>query len=304
MKKKKSVALVLSSGGSKGLAHIGVINELEKQGFIISSVSGSSIGAVIGGLFAMGKLTEYTNWVKTLDHRAVWGLMDFTMSANGLLKGERVFDKMKTFMPDMLIEKMNIPFSAIATDILNEKEVVFKTGSFYDAARASVSIPSLLTPVKYKDTILVDGGVLNPVPIEHVSSNGNDILVVVNLFGDAKGENVKKEILEKENNTTGKFHEILNSITNLISSGDKQSLGYFSLFNITVSAMIHKIAKHNIERHNPDIVINIPRNSANTFDFHKAEELIKIGENAAKIAISEYLNLEKISEFIIPVDIV
>ena len=154
---KKPVSLVLSSGGSKGLAHIGVINELEKQGFLITSVSGSSIGSVIGGIYAMGKLPEYTNWVKTLNQKAIWGLMDFTVSTNGLLKGEKVIEKMRTFIPDMPIEKMNIPFAAVATDILNEKEVVFRSGSFYEAIRASVAIPTIITPVKYKDTILVDG---------------------------------------------------------------------------------------------------------------------------------------------------
>lgn len=289
MKAKKSIALVLSSGGSKGLAHIGVINELEKQGFKISSISGSSIGAVIGGLFAMGKLTEYTNWVKALDKRAVWGLMDFTISTNGLLKGERVLDEMKTFIPDVFIEKMNIPFAAIASDILNEKEVVFTSGSYYEAIRASISIPSILTPVKYKDTILVDGGVLDPVPVEYVKRNDNDILVVVNLFGDAE-EKAERIDLHDENSTSGKIKGIIKSLTNLISSGDRRSIGYFSLFDITTSAMVHKIAKHNIARHQPDILINIPKNSASTFDFHKAEELIKIGEDAASKAILEYLN--------------
>ncbi len=127
---KKSVALVLSSGGSRGLAQIGVINELERQGFNITSVSGSSRGAVIGGLYAMGKLEEYAKWVSTFNIRDVWGFMDFTLTMNGLLKGERVFDKMRTFIPDMNIEEMQIPFSAVATDIINEKEMIFTTGSF------------------------------------------------------------------------------------------------------------------------------------------------------------------------------
>ena len=147
---KQKVALVLSSGGSKGIAHIGVINELEKQGFEISSVSGSSIGSVIGGLYAMGKLPEYTDWIRTLNKKLVWELMDFTFSSNGLIKGVRVFNKMKSFIPDIGIEEMNIPFSAIATDILNEKDVVFTDGSFYEAIRASVAIPSLITPSNTK----------------------------------------------------------------------------------------------------------------------------------------------------------
>lgn len=286
---KKPVSLVLSSGGSRGLAHIGVINELEKQGFHISSVSGSSIGSVIGGLYAMGKLPEYTNWVKTLNRKGVWGLMDFTVSTNGLLKGEKVFDKMRTFIPDMPIEEMNIPFAAVATDILNEEEVVFTSGSFYEAIRASVAIPTIITPVKYKDTILIDGGVLNPVPIEHVSRHKNDILVVVNLYGQRKNEIKKSNVIENKNQASVKIKGLLKSISKLISSGDRRSLGYFSLLNVSVLAMVHKIAKQNIEISQPDILINIPYESSRTFDFHNAEKLIEMGENAASKEISKYL---------------
>jgi len=283
---KQKVALVLSSGGSKGLAHIGVINELEKQGFEISSVSGSSIGSVIGGLYAMGKLPEYTDWIKTLNKKLVWGLMDFTFSSSGLIKGVRVFNKMKSFIPDVRIEEMNIPFSAIATDILNEKDVVFTDGSFYEAIRASVAIPSLITPVKYKNTFLVDGGVLNPIPIEHVKRNTNDILVVVNLYGE-KIETPK--LSEEKNQGYGSINGLVNNLGKLISSGNKKSLGYFSLLNITTHAMVHKLTKESVEKHQPEITINIPRDAASTFDFHKAEELIELGKINANKEISKYL---------------
>ena len=280
---KQNVALVLSSGGSRGLAHIGVINELVKQGFQITSVSGSSIGSVIGGLYAMGKLHEYTEWVSTFNKMDIWGFMDFTLTTNGLLKGERVFDKMKTFIPDMNIEDMPIPFTAVATDVLHEKEVVFTKGSFYEAARASVAIPAVFTPVKYTDTILVDGGVLNPIPIEHVLRKNGDILIVVNLYGE------KKVDIPKEKNTdNGYLNRLINPLLTLISTGDKSSKGYYSLLSSTTSAMIQKIAELNIEKHKPDLVINIPHDSASTFDFYKAKELIELGESAAKEAITNY----------------
>jgi NTE family protein len=278
---KQNVALVLSSGGSKGLAHIGVINELVKQGFQISSISGSSIGSVIGGLYAMGKLHEYTEWVSTFNKRDVWGFMDFTLATNGLLKGERVFDKMKTFIPDMNIEDMPIPFAAVATDILHEKEVVFTKGSFYKAARASVAIPAIFTPVRYTDTILVDGGVLNPIPIEYVFRKDGDLLIVVNLYGDKK-----TDIPKKTNTNNGYLNGLMNAILNLMSTGDKHSTGYYSLLSSTTSAMIHRIAKLSIEKHKPDMIVNIPSDSANTFDFF--EELIQLGESAAKEAINYY----------------
>ncbi len=287
---KQKVALVLSSGGSKGLAHIGVINELEKQGFEISSVSGSSIGSVIGGLYAMGKLPEYTDWIKTLNKKLVWGLIDFTFSSSGLIKGVRVFNKMKSFIPDIRIEEMNIPFSAIATDILNEKDVVFSDGSFYEAIRASVAIPSLITPVKYKETFLVDGGVLNPIPIEHVVRNDNDILVVVNLYGEKIEKIETPKFSEEKNQGYSTINGLVNNLGKLISSGDKKSLGYFSLLNTTTHAMVHKLTKESVEKHQPDITINIPRDAASTFDFHKADELIELGEINANKEISKYLN--------------
>ena len=287
---KQKVSLVLGSGGAKGLAHIGVIEELEKQGFEISSISGSSIGSVYGGLYAMGKLSEYTKWVTTLDKLSIWDLMDFTISSNGLLKGEKVFSKMKTFIPDLLIENMDIPFTAVATDILNKKEVIFTSGSYYKAIRASVAIPTLITPVKFEDTFLVDGGVLNPVPIDYVKRINGDILVVVNLYGEKDNEVEIPKIKENDNQTFAYLNGFFKSISKLISSGDKNSLGYFSLITATTSAMVNKLAKHAIEKHQPDIVINIPHNSSNTFDFDKADKLIELGRKAANKEISKYLN--------------
>lgn len=289
---KKSIALVLSSGGSKGLAHIGVIKELERQGFKISSVSGSSIGSVIGGLYAMGKLDDYTNWVKSLNKKHIWGLMDFTISTNGLLKGNKIFEKMVAFIPDVLIENMKIPFAAVATDLLNEKDVVFKTGSFYKAIRSSVAIPSVFTSVKYEDTYLVDGGVLNPIPIDHVERKEGDILVVVNLYGKKKNNVIKSisNIKSKSSSYMGVFNNISVSLNKLLKTGDKKSPSYLTVLTATTYAMVHKLAKENIDKHQPEIVINIPVDSANTFDFHKADELIALGEFAAKEGIAKYKN--------------
>lgn len=286
---KKSVALVLSSGGSKGLAQIGVINALGKNDFKISSIAGSSIGSIIGGLHAMGKLPEFTAWMKTLDRRAIWGLMDFTISTYGLLKAVKALDKMKTIIPDMNIEEMDIPFAAIATDLINEREIVFNSGSFYEAIRASIAIPTVITPVKYRDTILVDGAVLNPIPIMYVARSTNDILVVVNLYGEKSDEKDKPGMVTHDQNPTI-VQGILKNISKLIAVGDKRSLGYYSLLKATTSAMVHKIAKQNIEKYKPDILIDIPYDAADTFDFDKAAELIKIGEVAASEAILRYMN--------------
>ena len=193
----------------------------------------------------------------------------------------------------MPIEEMNIPFSAVATDILNEKDVVFDSGSFYGAIRASVAIPTIFTPVEYNETILVDGGVLNPVPIDHVKRNDGDILVVVNLYGDKKEVANKANFLNDKKGISKKLSDWVDKLSNLISTGDKKSLSYLSLLNATTHAMVHKIAKQNIEKHSPDILISIPYNTASTFDFHKADELIEIGKNATQEVLSEYLKVTK-----------
>ncbi len=148
---KQPIALVLSGGAARGLAHIGVIEELEKQGFEIKSIAGNSMGSLIGAMYAIGKLQEYKEWMITLDKLDVFNLIDFTFTTHGLIKGDRVFNKMKSFFPDQNIEDLKIPYVAVAADITNMKEVAFSSGSLYDAVRASVSIPTVLTPVEKDD---------------------------------------------------------------------------------------------------------------------------------------------------------
>lgn len=288
MKTNKNVALVLSSGGARGLAEIGVIEALIKNGFNITSVSGSSIGAMVGGLYAMGKLDNYSQWVKTFDRKAILGLMDISIRNQGLLKGERVLEKMKDFIPDMNIEDMNIPFVAIATDILNQKAVVFEKGSYYEAIRASIAIPAVFTPFKYNDTFLVDGGVLNPVPIEYVSRTPNDILVVVNLYGGNEN-NMGENIVSNNPQSIYNVKRVINKLSRRIRNNNKRSVGYVSILSTSLSYMMQKNAKLNIEKYKPDIIINIPHDHANTFDFHKADRLIKYGEKVANIEIQNYL---------------
>lgn len=291
---KKKVALVLSSGGSRGLAQAGAIQALEEKGFHISSVAGSSIGAVIGGLYAMGQLNTYTNWIKCLNKRDIWGLMDFTLTTKGLIKGEKVFEKMKTFIPDMPIEQMPIPYAAVATDILNEREIVFTKGSFYEAVRASIAIPAVVTPVRYEDTFLVDGGVLNPVPVEHVHREGDELLVVINLYGQPTTRLPRKLLPEPDmdsntnNNGTFSLNGFISRLTKLTSSADRQSLGYYSLISAASSAMVRRMAQLTIANCKPDILVNIPADSAGTFEFFKASELMELGRELTLEAIAAF----------------
>ena len=288
---KKNVSLVLSGGGARGIAHIGVIEELEKQGFEIKAISGTSMGALVGGIYAVGKMQEYKNWIYTLDKLEVFKLIDFTFSTQRLIKGDRVFKKMKEFIPDMNIEELKIHYAATATDIINNKEVVFTKGSVYDAVRASIAIPTVFTPVKAENSILVDGGVINPVPITHAKRTKDDILIVVHVNADipvykpfiSESEKDKKQSIYL--NKIKKFQEQLHKIN---PKSKKEKLGYFDLIDKTLSSMTYQMSKMSIEKHSPDILINISRNSCGTFDFYKAEELVEIGRHAAIKSIKEY----------------
>ncbi|RKX84804.1 MAG: phospholipase, partial [Spirochaetes bacterium] len=275
--KKKDVSLVLSGGGARGIAHIGVIEELEKQGYNIKSISGTSMGALVGGIYAIGKMQEYKNWIYTLDKLEVFKLLDFTLSIQGLVKGDRVFNKMREFIPDMNIEDLKINYAATATDLIEKKEVVFTRGSIFDAIRASVSIPTVFTPVETENSLLVDGGVIDNIPISHVKRTKNDILIVVYVNADVPVYKpfLPKEEKEHKNSTYKKkirdFQAYL-SKNNPITKNEK--LGYFNLINKTIALLTYQVAKMTIEKYPPDILINVSRDTCSTFDFYKAEELV------------------------------
>ena len=288
---KKNVALVLSGGGARGIAHIGVIEELEKQGFKIKSISGTSMGALVGGVYAVGKMQEYKNWIYTLDKFDVFKLVDFTFSKQGLVKGDRVMNKMKEFIPDMKIEDLNIHYAITATDIGRKKEVVFTKGDLYEAVRASISIPTVFTPVKTENSVLVDGGVVNNVPINHVKRTKDDLLIVVHVNAKTpvyKPIMPKSEKDKKQSIYLKKIKEFEEIFYKKIQKGKSEELSYFNLINKTISILISQISKMTIEKYPPDILINISHDSCGTFDFFKAEELVEIGRHTAIQSINEY----------------
>ncbi|QNL49605.1 patatin-like phospholipase family protein [Olivibacter sp. SDN3] len=249
---KTPISLVLSSGGARGITHIGAIRALEEQGFSIKSIAGSSIGSLIGGIYAMDKLDVFTIWLKTLKRRDVFNLMDFTWSAGGVMKGEKVFNKIKTFIPDVLIEQMEIPFVAVSTDILHQKEIVFKSGSFFDAVRASISIPGVFTPVNHLDYTLVDGGLINPLPLNHIEPTTENPVIAINLNAPEDESLAPPKIANKHN-------------------------GYFTITQKAILTMLGRITELSIKLHRPDIVVHIPRNVAGIWDYHKADYLIELG---------------------------
>jgi NTE family protein len=177
---KKRVALVLGSGGARGYAHIGVIEEIERRGYDIACIAGCSMGAVVGGIYAAGKLDDYRNWIESLDYLDVLRLVDVSFRL-GAIRGEKVFGQIRKIVGEINIEELRIPYTAVATDLTNQQEIWFQEGCLHQAMRASAAIPSLFTPVMQGNRMLVDGGLLNPLPIVPVVSSHCDLIIAVNL---------------------------------------------------------------------------------------------------------------------------
>ena len=296
---KPKITLVLSGGGARGNAHIGVIEELEGRGYEIASVTGTSMGALVGGIYADEAMVPFKEWMLSLDRRKVFSLVDFTLSRSGLIKGDRVFSKMKDFIPDTLIEDLRIPFAAVAVDLINSKEVVFREGSLFEAIRASVSIPSVLTPVKTADGLLVDGGVMNNIPINHAPRIPGDLLVVANVnaripvrqpsLSEEEGEKQKRAYQSKIDEFQAHLQKILpQGLKDKQSSSNEEKLGYFDLLDKTISLMTHHMAQMTLKLSEPDVLIEVSRDSCGTYDFFKARELIDMGREATREAMDQF----------------
>lgn len=290
---KKSVSLVLSSGGARGVAHIGVIEELKRQGFEINSIAGSSMGALVGGVYASGNLNVFREFMCKLDKKAVFNLIDFTIGTNGIIKGTRVIKELNKMVPDINIEDLTISFKAIATDIKNKKEIIFEKGSLHDAIRASISIPTVLTPFKLDEMVLIDGGVLNPLPINRVKRNKNDLLIAVDVNAPIipEKQNAPNKILSNEpESELNYFSFIVKKGFQFLPTFKNKQLNYYTLISQSASIMVQQISKMSIELYKPDIVIRIPINSYGPFHFYKSEEIIKLGEVATQNALADFNN--------------
>jgi NTE family protein len=289
---KQKVALVLSGGGARGIAHIGVIEELEKQGYEISSIAGTSMGSMVGGVYALGKMDAFREWMCSLDKRRVFSLVDFTLSRQGLIKGDRVLNKMRDFIPDTLIEELHIPYAAVAVDLVHKKEVVFTEGSLYHAIRASIAIPSVLTPVKDQHSLLVDGGVLNNLPINHIRRTEGDLLVAVNVNADVpvyKPDTEDEEGARKESLYQKKIKEFYGHLRKQPSEEEQElHLGYFSLISRTIDLMTMQLADLTLQSYQPDILVEVSHESCSIFDFYKAEEMVETGRQVARTTLEAF----------------
>ena len=283
--KSKNVALALSSGGARGLAHIGAIEELEAHGYHISSIAGCSMGALIGGVYAAGKLEEFREWMKTIDRTKMLELTDFSLSLNHLVKGKRIIEAIMEFVPDVAIEDLPIPYCAVATDLKAGKEVVFNKGSLFEAIRASISLPSFYAPVERDDMILIDGGVVNPIPLNRVKRHAGDILAGIDVSGhDYKSQwEEMRRLSEWQKNDKSLKAKILDKLI-----PDNLEFNYLTMLTRTSSLMIRQNSILMTKLMKPEMLADIQMNRYGTFDFDKSEKIIAVGRLKTSLAISKY----------------
>jgi len=279
----KDVALVLSSGSARGLAHIGVIEELEAQGYHITSVAGCSMGALVGGIYAAGKLHEYREWMKTIDRKKMRDLLDLSLSINHIVKGERIINALMEIVPDTPIENLPIPYCAVATDWQSGREVVFREGSLFDAIRASISLPSFFSPVRRNGMVLIDGGILNPLPLNRVKRHEGDLLVGVDVSGYNYAQ--KAELEEMAVRKEKRNRSLSQTIRDMLTP-DNLDFNYFTLLSRTSSLMIRQNSRLMAQLMKPDVLIDIQLSTIDSFDYNKSERIINFGRKEARKALT------------------
>lgn len=286
---RTSVSLVLGSGGARGLAHIGIIRWLEEHHYQIQSISGSSIGALIGGIYATGKLDEFENWLKGLTNTDILALMDIAWDRSGLIKGDKLIHSLKRIIGNPNIEDLAIPYTAVATDIHNEKEIWLQKGSLLDAMRASFSLPMIFTPHSYKGLTLIDGGVLNPVPIAPTFGQNSDVTIAVNL-----GAKLNTPITipttkpqPKEDSWIPDFNELASNLKAYFldeQSRFEQPFNWdvYDISNKAFDSMQSSIARQQLAAYPPDITLDISRDACGMLEFTLVQKMVDLGYQTAE----------------------
>jgi len=288
----RSIALVLGSGGARGLAHIGVIRALENAGANIQAIAGSSMGALIGGMYAAGQLDAYQEWVETLERSDVLSMVDWTLSG-GLIRGKKIIHKLAELADEVNIEDLEIDFTAVAVDIDQGREVWLDHGSLFDAIRASIAIPGLFTPHNYLGRTLVDGGLLNPIPVSPTLRSMCDVTIVVNVNAPSRYvPDVLEEPREQgEDDEIGLMHRIRELMENF-SKGKEDpedtQPGLIAVMVRSLDTMEAAITRHNLAMFEPDLVISIPKDTCQAHEFYRAKEVRLVGEKIAKEALESF----------------
>ena len=294
----QTISLILGSGGARGLAHIGAIRALEEKGLSIEAIAGSSMGAVIGGMYAAGKLDDYGDWVSKLEQSDVLKLVDWTLSGGGLIRGDRIIQRLKDMVGEARIEELPIDFTAVAVDIEHGREIWLSKGPLFDAIRGSIAIPGLFTPHRYQGRLLVDGGILNPLPVAPTMRCLSDLTVVVNVNGPARAGRSKSEQMQHDENAgkdtrdsqeNGLTERIRRFFNDLMDRDDpdveKSEPGVFAMLMKSLETMESVIARQRLAVFQPDLVVEIPKDACMIHEFHRAAELIELGYRRTIVAV-------------------
>ncbi len=293
----KNISLVLGSGGARGLAHIGIIQVLEERGYTIGSISGSSMGALIGGIYAAGKLDVYTDWVCALDRFDVLRLLDVSFSGAAIFKGEKLINTLRKLIGEQDIADLPITYTAVATDLDANKEVWFSQGPLWDAIRASIAFPTIFSAFSHNGRTLVDGGLLNPVPIAPTLRDMTDMTIAVSLNGASPSTpeelDVIESVPEKHNDYRQKVLDFIDSLPWGNGRDEKEEeAGFFDIISKSIDVMQLTISNFKLAAYKPDILIEIPADICTIYEFERAAELIEIGrrEATARLDVFDRLN--------------
>jgi NTE family protein len=322
MERQRSATLALGGGGARGYAHIGAIEVLEEQGFEIKAVAGSSMGALVGGLYAAGSLDEYAEFARGLSQMDVLRYLDVSLRTPGAFRADRALARVNELLDGALIEELPIPFTAIATDLGARKEVWFQTGPVTTAIRASIALPGIITPVMLNGRLLADGGLMNPVPMAPTSSVHADITIAISLAGDSSGSGTPAletsdrrpvdEWIERFRRSTATLfdRELVHSISTWfgglrnsdaeIADGELDSTPFdplpdgistFDVMTQSLDAMQAALSRYRLAGYPPDVMITVPKDSCRTLDFHRAAEMIDLGRQLMLEAL-DHLDIE------------
>lgn len=314
------MALALGSGGARGYAHIGVIEALQARGYDIVGVAGSSMGALVGGLQAAGRLDEFADWAKSLTQRTILRLLDPSISAAGVMRAGKILDAVRDILGPVTIEELPIPYTAMATDLLTGKSVWFQRGPLDEAIRASIAIPGVIAPHTVDGRLLADGGILDPLPMAPLAAVNADLTIAVSLSGseaittrEAEPGATAEWLTRMVRSTsalldTAAARSLLDRPTaravlgRLGGPDDEHSpdeeaselagaatevpkLGSFEVMNRTIDIAQAALARHTLAVYPPDLLIDVPRSVCRALEFHRAVEVIAAGRALADEAL-------------------
>ena len=314
------VAIALGSGGARGYAHIGVLNELRDRSYDVVGIAGSSMGALVGGLHAAGSLDEFTTWAQTLTQRTMLRLLDPSISAAGVLRAGKILDAVRDKLGEATIENLPIPFTAVATDLIAGKSVWLQRGAVDAAIRASIAIPGIIAPHVLDGRLLADGGILDPLPMAPITSVNADLTIGVSLSGTDTDLRTEESAGSETTATRERLNRLLRSTSALLENQTARSvldrlsavaetpsaaedyegeaynvgeapmpkLGSFAVMNRTIEISQAALARHQLAAYPPDLLIVVPRTACRSLDFHRAAELIDLGHELTARALDAH----------------